>query len=249
MAKQKSLKEISASIAQSMTKNLNYQAALEHIDSVELGIQEIDDDFYYALILRQEHNPEGNYLKLTLKIEEAIRFASLVHKGQTRKGKHTPYITHPLNVAELLATVTSVEDIIISGILHDTIEDCMPYKSVTEKTIEKLFNKDIARIVNDVTEQDKTLPWVERKQMALEHITHLKQDALLVKSADVLHNMKDLLTDLEKDGVSVFAKFNAPREAQLERFKKLENALEKSWSNNPLLSEIKSTLLKIQEFE
>jgi len=44
-------------------------------------------------------------------------------------------------------------------------------------------------MVNDVTEQDKGLPWVDRKMAAFNHINDMKKDSLLVKSADVLHNL------------------------------------------------------------
>ncbi len=196
-----------------------------------------------------ENKPLEQYY--TQKIQKAIEFAIKVHQldqNQTRKGKTVPYITHPLAVGIILSRLGADENIVAAGILHDVIEDSLENAKVTKKDIQDEFGETVANIVNNVTEQDKSLPWAVRKQKALEHITDMDHNSLLVKSADVLHNMKELLTDLRKDGVSVLAKFNAPREAQLERFKKLENALEASWSKNPLLSEIKSTLLKIQEF-
>src|SRR3989338_8965246 len=92
-------------------------------------------------------------------IQKAISFAIEIHKSKKRKGKDIPYITHPLSVAMILARVSKDENVIVAGILHDTIEDCVPYGSVTKKVIEKEFNREVARMVDDVTEKDKTLPW------------------------------------------------------------------------------------------
>lgn len=182
------------------------------------------------------------YTKL---IHEAIQFATKVHELDTkkkRKGKDIPYITHPLTVGLILARVTKDENSIAAGILHDTIEDCEPYGSVTKELIAKKFNQDIARIVNDLTEQDKTLPWKERKMAALVHIKDMPQDSLLVKSADVLHNLTELNYDLAKDGEKIFSKFNASKEDTINRYKNIVTELEKAWSNNPLLDDLKAGL-------
>lgn len=85
-------------------------------------------------------------------IGKATAFATRVHQGQTRKGKSTPYITHPKAVGQILASVTGDEEIIEAGILHDTIEDCLPYGSISKETIEGEFGTRVAKMVNDVTE-------------------------------------------------------------------------------------------------
>jgi (p)ppGpp synthase/HD superfamily hydrolase len=134
----------------------------------------------------------------TPKIQKAIKFANKVHRGQTRKGKpEEPYILHPLGVGLILSRANATEDQVTAGILHDTIEDCEPHGSITKEIIEKEFGSEVARMVNDVTEQDPTLPWDERKQLALDHIKEMKMDSIMVKSADVLHNLSDLLQDIE----------------------------------------------------
>ena len=180
--------------------------------------------------------------KFSLDIGKAIAFATKVHKGQTRKGKIIPYITHPKAVGQILASVTKDEEIIEAGILHDTIEDCQPYGSITKETIEWKFGPRVAKMVNDVTEQDKSLPWAERKQLALEHIENMDNDSLLVKSADVSHNLEDQIEDYKKEGDAMWKKFNAPKSAQLERYTKLITAIGKKWPQNPLLDELEADL-------
>lgn len=178
---------------------------------------------------------------------KAINFATHVHKGQTRKGKpDVPYITHPLTVGIILSKVRADEDVIVAGILHDTIEDCEPYGSITKEIIEKEFGKSVADIVNDVTEQDKSLPWAIRKQKAFEHIPQMSYGSLLVKSADQLHNISDQIEDYKKEGDAIFKRFNASKEKQLERYKKLIPAIETAWPDNPLLPDLKKAFSEIQ---
>ena len=65
-------------------------------------------------------------MQYTQKIKEAIRVAIRVHEidqKQKRKGKDVPYITHPLVVGLILARISEDEDVVVAGILHDTVED------------------------------------------------------------------------------------------------------------------------------
>ena len=186
----------------------------------------------------------------TLLIQKAVSFATKVHEldiKKKRKGKDIPYITHPITVGLILTRVTKDENIIAAGILHDTIEDCEPYGSVTKEMLAREFNSKVATMVDDVTEQDKTLPWMERKMAALEHIKTMPHDSVLVKSADVLHNLSELNDDLVKNGQSVFEKFNASKEDTLLRYQRLIPEIKNTWSENPLLEDLEiglSTLMK-----
>lgn len=175
-------------------------------------------------------------------LNKAVRFATEVHRTQKRKGKDVPYITHPLAVALILSRVTKDENIVTAGILHDTMEDCIPYGSITKEFLEREFNTNIARMVNDLTEEDKTLSWMERKITALAHIPHMAHDSLLVKSADVLHNLSELNDDIAIDGEKVFDKFNASKENTILRYKKLIPVIKKAWGENPLIGELEEQL-------
>ena len=112
----------------------------------------------------------------TPKIKAAVRFAVKTHdvyQKQKRKGKDVAYIEHPLNVALILAMAGASEDLIVAGILHDTIEDSVPAKKVTKEMLTERFGRNAAELVNGVTEQDKSLPWEIRKERAFEHIKKL----------------------------------------------------------------------------
>lgn len=178
---------------------------------------------------------------MTGKIQSAVRFAIKAHAGQTRKGKDIPYITHPLTVSIILSQAGASEDVIVAGILHDTVED----SDVELGDVRERFGDSVAELVKAVTEEDKSLPWEERKQIALTHIYEMPYGALLLKSADVLANLSDLLADLEAEGESVWERFNAPKDKKIEQQKKLIEALEAVWPDNPLLPEIKAGVEKL----
>lgn len=175
-------------------------------------------------------------------IQEAVEFASKVHKDQTRKGKDVPYITHPRTVAEILSRVTDDENIIAAGLLHDTIEDCQPYGSVTKEFLTEKFNADVARIVSDVSEQDKTLPWMERKMATIAHLKDMPHDSLLVKTADVLQNLSEVTEDIRTGGQSVFLRFNASKENTIAKYNMMEAELARVWPENPLLPALQEQL-------
>ena len=124
------------------------------------------------------------------KILDAASFAAKKHTNQKRKGSDgQPYINHPLEVASLLASVGNVDDvdIIVAGLLHDTVEDC----GVSFEEIEERFGKIVASYVSEVTD-DKSLPKAERKRLQVEHAPHLSHGAKQIKLADKISNIRDV---------------------------------------------------------
>lgn len=127
------------------------------------------------------------------KLLEAASFAAKKHTGQTRKGDDAqPYINHPLEVANLLSNVGKIEDfdVLIAAILHDTIEDTET--SATEIT--ELFGETVCGYVLEVTD-DKNLPKQKRKQLQVEHAPHLSTGAKLIKLADKISNITDVMNN------------------------------------------------------
>ena len=128
--------------------------------------------------------------QLTL-IFRALAFAARRHRDQRRKDvQSTPYINHPIDLAELLINEGQVTDVnvIAAAILHDTVED-------TETTIDELegiFGNAIAGIVREVSD-DKQLPKTERKRLQIEHAAGCSDSAKLVKLADKICNLRDML--------------------------------------------------------
>jgi len=180
-------------------------------------------------------------MNYTSKIQKAIKFATKTHdlyQKQMRKGKNIAYITHPLTVGIILALVDSPEEVIVAGILHDTIEDSIAAKKVTVEMLTERFGSQVADLVLSVTEADKSLSWDERKQAALEHMKNYSQESLLIKSADIISNMSETLDDYLRYGEEVFARFNAPKEKVINHQLKMINAIVNLWPENPLAPDL-----------
>lgn len=188
----------------------------------------------------------------TKQILKAIKFAAKTHnhyQQQTRKGKVIPYISHPLTVGIILSLVRASEDVIVAGILHDTIEDSIDEKKVTPEMIEGRFGKKVRELVVSVTEMDRNLSWAVRKAMALEHIRHYSHDSVLVKSADVLSNGTELVDDYTRDGKEVFKRFKATAIDTLMNYERILVALLKRWPKSPLAGDLKKLTKEIDSMK
>ena len=169
-----------------------------------------------------------NNLIYSPNIQKAIQFAIKTHEiyqKQTRKGKDIPYITHPLTVGLILARAGASEDIIIAGLLHDTVEDSHKDHKVTPAMLDERFGLAVGALVASVTEPNKDLPWKERKQEALEHIKTMDVSSLLVKSDDVISNVSEILADYKSEGEAVFERFNAPKADLIANYRAVAKAL------------------------
>lgn len=124
------------------------------------------------------------------KLLKAIEYAAKKHERQVRKNiEKTPYIIHPIGVAELIWNVGNVRSInvLISAILHDTLEDT----DAKENEIKTLFGPRVLYTVKELT-NDSNLSTEENKQRQVDHASSMSLDAQLVKLADRLYNVKDL---------------------------------------------------------
>lgn len=143
-------------------------------------------------------------------IFKAIEFAVNAHTGQYRKRTNLPYIIHPLGVAKILIEHDCSEDVVVAGILHDTIEDT----SVTCEDIEREFNAHIAHLVTAVTVPDKGRSWEERKQHVIDTVRTCEHDVLYIELADKLDNIRSIRENYERIGDAVWSRFNRPKEKQ-----------------------------------
>lgn len=125
---------------------------------------------------------------------KCMSFAALKHSTQRRKDTaKTPYINHPIGVANILAEEGDVTDleVLMAALLHDTVEDT----ECTFEEIEEIFGAKVCKIVEEVTD-DKSLPKMERKRLQIEHAKTISPKAKLVKLADKLYNLRDLQKEL-----------------------------------------------------
>ncbi|NDV18747.1 RelA/SpoT family protein [Pseudodesulfovibrio sp. JC047] len=125
-------------------------------------------------------------------IQRAYVFSAQAHDGVVRRSGE-PYISHPMNVAYLLATMQLDEASVAAGLLHDTVEDT----DTTVDEIEDLFGADVADLVDGVTKiskMDFESKAVQQAENIRKLILAMAEDirVLMVKLADRLHNMRTL---------------------------------------------------------
>jgi (p)ppGpp synthase/HD superfamily hydrolase len=145
----------------------------------------------YPVLL--EHDP---VLRMAV-IKAAADHASQAHKGQLRKDRRTPYITHPARVAALVGMFNGSHVAVISAWLHDVYEDCTPdWIKRTDEIIAGLplqedERADIAAIVDALTKKNTIKGKTARLSNSLDRILDAPPEATLVKLCDRIDNLLD----------------------------------------------------------
>ncbi len=143
-------------------------------------------------------------------LDRAIIFAVRAHAGTERRGKGFPYIVHPMEAVEIVATMTPDQELLAAAALHDTVED-------TDVTVDQLraeFGDRIASLVaaesdafvEGVSEEDS---WHARKQAAIDRLAKAPHDAKMVALGDKLSNMRAIARDYAVQGDALWNLFHA----------------------------------------
>lgn len=142
-------------------------------------------------------------------VERAIIFATKAHKGMRRKN-NLPYILHPVEVAAIVSSMTSDQEVIAAGALHDVVEDT----EIGIQVIEKEFGKRVAGLVTSETENKrKELPadvtWKVRKEEAMEVLKNTKDiNVKILFLSDKLSNLRSIYSNWGKEGPNLWKHFN-----------------------------------------
>jgi len=142
-------------------------------------------------------------------LDKAIVFAVKAHAGTERRGKGFPYIVHPLEAVEIVATMTTDQELLAAAALHDTVEDT----SVTLDDIRREFGDRVAKLVEEesdvfmegVSEADS---WHERKQAAIDRLSRASRDAKMVALGDKLSNARIIYRDFVQKGDKLWSIFH-----------------------------------------
>ena len=143
-------------------------------------------------------------------LDRAIIFAVRAHAGTERRGKGYPYIVHPMEAVEIVATMTADQELLAAAALHDTVEDT----DVTVEQIRAEFGDRVASLVADesdempagVSEEDS---WHNRKRAAIERLSRASRDAKMVALGDKLSNMRAIARDYAVQGDALWDLFHA----------------------------------------
>lgn len=234
---------------QRINTDLKDQRIRNRIEMVEMGYIAMDEEYLSALKERTALHPQAKLLKWSPRIEKAIRTAAKFHAGQMRKssGKKIPYLTHLLSVAEILAGYTEDEDILIAGLLHDTIEDT----DYSPEDLAKDFSPEIRDIVLAVSEaqdvaKDRKASWEDRKKSYLENLKQGSDKALMVSSADKIHNLSSMSEAYRECGDELWQNFNAPPDKKLWFYEEVFKIVEKRLQSG-IVAEFRAELKTARE--
>ena len=154
-------------------------------------------------------------------LDRAIIFAVRAHAGTERRGKGFPYIVHPMEAVEIVATMTRDQELLAAAALHDTVED-------TDTTVEQVREEFGDRIASLIASESDTMPegvserlrvgeqssgmedsWHTRKQAAIDRLTRASHDAKIVALGDKLSNMRAIARDYAEQGDALWNLFHA----------------------------------------
>lgn len=143
-------------------------------------------------------------------LDRAIIFAVQAHAGTERRGKGYPYIVHPMEAVEIVATMTPDQELLAAAALHDTVEDT----DVTLEQIRDLFGPRVASLVADESDQmpegmTEEESWHARKQAAMDRLSRASREAKMVALGDKLSNMRAIARDYAVKGDALWSIFHA----------------------------------------
>ena len=149
---------------------------------------------------------------LTDRFDRALHLATDHHRRHQRKGTEVPYVAHLLAVTSLVLEMGGDEDEAISALLHDAVEDGGGPPMLAR--IRDEYGDVVADIVaaNSDTDQIPKPPWRQRKEDYINGIADKTPAAVRVSLADKVHNARSIVSDLERHGDDVWARFSAEPE-------------------------------------
>lgn len=132
-------------------------------------------------------------MQQNLSFSEAVAYARGAHGAlkQVRKYTGDKYITHPIEVAAIVASRWHTEEMLMAAALHDVVEDT----GVTHQDIEEAFGPTVARLVEEVTDIARPGDGVRAVRVAIDraHTANASREGKTIKLADVISNCRDIV--------------------------------------------------------
>jgi len=186
-------------------------------------------------------------MELTSRFDEALQYASALHRQQKRKGTQIPYLGHLLAVASLVIEAGGDEDCAIAALLHDAAEDQGGGETLDE--IHRRFGERVAGIVLGCTDTFETPKpaWRPRKEAYLAHLRTASSEVRLVSLADKVHNVRSVVSDLLGVGESVWDRFTGGKTGTLWYYRSLMNIYRSTDPDSPLTTELGWAVEKMEK--
>ena len=139
-------------------------------------------------------------------LNKALDFATNKHLGQFRKVTNLPYITHPINVADLVLAYKSskkITELRVAALLHDTLEDT----DATFEEISKEFSPLVASLVLELTSDSESVKKMGKCEYLKRKMLGMSSWGLLIKLCDRLSNLRDNPTEKSKQDTADILEF------------------------------------------
>jgi (p)ppGpp synthase/HD superfamily hydrolase len=180
------------------------------------------------------------------RIEQALRASAILHKDQVRKGEIPyPYITHTVAVALIVSDYTQNEDVIVSALLHDTLEDT----DYTREELHEDFGPIVRTIVESVTNpeagEDET--WTDRKKQYIKQLKEASEEALIVAAGDKIHNMRTMVEAYYDREEELLADFGGSLEERLTMYQEISNVFNRQLKS-AILTEFNHVFEEFKQF-
>jgi (p)ppGpp synthase/HD superfamily hydrolase len=190
-------------------------------------------------------------------INHALAFAAKHHDRQVRKGTKLPYLTHPANVALILARYGRNDETIVAGILHDVIEDCvgegytreMLEQRIGDKFGPKVLDTVLAVTYRKLDDDGVELSGEDRKADYLERLAGASEEARWVCAADKIHNASSIVADLKRtvDTETIWKRFGGGRAGTSRWYRQVYDRLHELGFNAPIMAELDKASSELQQ--
>jgi (p)ppGpp synthase/HD superfamily hydrolase len=160
--------------------------------------------------------------------DDALVYATQLHRTQSRKGSNVPYIAHLLSVSSRVLSAGGSEVKAIAGLLHDAAEDQGGQATLDE--IRRRFGDGVAEIVADCTDSwvDPKPDWRPRKEAYLAKLPQRPVSSLLVSLADKVDNAEAIARDLDDVGEAVWQRFTGKRDGTIWYYRTLSSIFDQA---------------------
>jgi GTP pyrophosphokinase len=190
---------------------------------------------------------------LSPRFDEALAYASRLHRGQRRKGTSIPYVAHLLSVSGLALEHGAGEDEAIAALLHDALED-QARSGATELEIRHQFGQTVLHIVKGCTDSEAEAgaekpPWRERKEAYVKHIAGADASTRLVSASDKLHNARAIVADLRVQGEALWPRFSGGKAGSLWYYRALVVAFRERAGGDAMLRLVAELDRTVSEME
>lgn len=174
------------------------------------------------------------------KVEEAIHFMVKANKGQKRRNENIDKCFHPMVIYSMLREFVDTEDVLVSALLHDIIDDT----EYGYEEIEERFGTLVADMVSDLSEDKSITKWLDRKKDYVKRMrNNYDVNVINIMLADKLHNLISHYENYLKIGDKIWKNSGGTKDENRYLYRETYNIAKKKNANQHLLERYKEMII------